>query len=397
MTVVNAPGPEQPINPATGKPWTLWQAVCEVMLEAKEVAGDIVGARTLMYKVRPRIQRYTALGLTGNYFTKTLLPRYQREVQVLPGVYYEPRGELVHPHDDEGIMLGTRQVEGYELPDHQFDKILFIEKTGLKTQLAPYRLAQKYDMAIIYGQGFSVVACRDLLAATESPDMPIYGVHDADWPGYNIGRTLGEPTERMPDHYLDNFIDLGLTVQQAIDEGLDTEWAVRKTALPKGLTLNDVELDWWGDSRPMPQSNGKTYYNCLRCELNAFSSDGLAAWIEAQLQAVGVTPKVVPPPRVLARHVAWARGDMLDDLVLAEIDRRIDREAIVNELLRRHPELIADVNESRVREWFAAEDENIFAPWQGAARELIQGDFDAVDELHDSVVELLVEQLEEGQ
>ena len=54
------------------------------------------------------------------------------------------------------------------LPDHQFDKILFVEKTGLKTQLEPYRLAQKYDMAIIYSQGFSVVACRDLLASTES-------------------------------------------------------------------------------------------------------------------------------------------------------------------------------------------------------------------------------------
>ena len=35
------------------------------MLEAKEVAGDIVGARTLMYKVRPRIQRYTSLGADG--------------------------------------------------------------------------------------------------------------------------------------------------------------------------------------------------------------------------------------------------------------------------------------------------------------------------------------------
>ena len=44
--------------------------------------------------------------------------------------------------------LGTREVEEYELPPWQFDKILYIEKTGLKTQLAPYRLGEKYDMAV---------------------------------------------------------------------------------------------------------------------------------------------------------------------------------------------------------------------------------------------------------
>ena len=59
----------------------------------------------------------------------------------------------------------------YELPPWQFDKILYIEKTGLQAQLAPYQLGQKYDMAIIYGKGYAVTACRDLLARSEFRDM----------------------------------------------------------------------------------------------------------------------------------------------------------------------------------------------------------------------------------
>ena len=88
-------------------------------------------------------------------------------------------------------QLGTREVEAYELPPWQFDKVLYIEKTGLEAQLAPYRLGQRYDMAIIYGQGLPPTACRKLLARSEFRDMKIFVLHDADIDGYNIARTLG--------------------------------------------------------------------------------------------------------------------------------------------------------------------------------------------------------------
>ena len=61
----------------------------------------------------------------------------------------------------------------------------------------------------------------------------------------------------------------------------------------------------------------------------------------------------MPPSDVLDTHVEDKRRDMLDHLVFAELMRLIDREVIVNELLDRHPDLVADVDEDRVREWFA--------------------------------------------
>ena len=204
----------------------------EVLPEAKAAAGDTVAARTLYYKVRPLIQQYTDDELDYAYFSQTLLPEYERTVAPLPGLYYEARGALHHPHDGQIIRLGTREVEAYIPPDWQFDKVLYIEKEGLEAQLAPYQLGQRYDMAIIYGKGFAVTACRESVGALRDPrTMKMFVLHDADVNGYNIARTLGEATRRMPNHSVD-VIDLGLTVPQAIDAELETETFTRRKALP---------------------------------------------------------------------------------------------------------------------------------------------------------------------
>ncbi len=45
------------------------------------------------------------------------------------------------------------------------------------------------------------------------------------------------------------------------------------------------------------------HYECTRCELNAFSADELAEFIETGLQTHGAATKVVPPAEALAEHV----------------------------------------------------------------------------------------------
>ncbi len=261
-----------PINPATGRKWTFKEAVFAVLPDAKDAAGLVVAARTLFYKVRPRLQKLigTDAVLKYHYFATDLLPEYQREDEdgVLEGVYFEPRGELHHPHSGEIIRLGTREVEAYALPHWQFDKILYIEKSGLQAQLAAYRLGQKYDIAIIYGNGYSPTACRDLLARSEIREITIFVLHDGDINGYNIARTLGEATARMPDHNVD-VIDLGLTVPQAIAEGLETEAVTRKDALPTSLVLDADALEWFTGTE---QENHPGRYDITRVELNAFSA-----------------------------------------------------------------------------------------------------------------------------
>jgi hypothetical protein len=366
--------------------WTVKDAVFAVLPDAKAAAGDVVAARTLFYKTRPRIQDLTDAELRYGYFSQELLPEYERTVAPLPGLYYEARGELHHPHDDIVIRLGTREVVAYIPPSWQFNKILYIEKTGLAAQLAPYRFGQRYDMAIIYGSGYPVTSCRDLLARSDIREMQVLVLHDADPHGYNIARTLAEATRRMPHHSID-VIDLGLTVPQAITLELETEQFTRKAELPAELELDPDALEWFTGQR-LPGYR-KPHYDCRRCELNAFSSDGLAEFIEAGLQRHGATTKLVPPEDVLAEYVEAARDDVLTKLVAAELGNIVDIDAVVNQLLVSHPGLV-DVAESRVRDRFTD------APaesWRLAAKHLVNADIDAADRLTDIARTLLAEQL----
>lgn len=378
---------EEALKTERREQWTLKDAVFEVMEEAKAAAGATVSSRTLYYQVRPLIQDYTDAELTQNYFSQTLCPEYERTVEPLRGVYYEPRGELHEPHGGQVIPLGTREVEVYVPPSWSFDKIAYIEKTGLQAQLAPYRLGDRHDMAIIFGQGYPVTACRELLERFDIHDVKIFVIHDADIDGYNIARTLGEATRRMPNHSVD-VIDLGLTVPQAIEIGLETERFTRRKALPSTVEFDDDALDWF-TGEPFYAGNGKTHYRCIRCELNAFSSDGLVEFIEAGLQRHGATEKLLPPPDVLAGHVQTVRDETLTEIVATELARMVDIAGVVRQLLTDHPDLV-DVDEARVRETFTS---NPFLSWRSAAEQLVDQDIDGVDGLADAVRAHLLEQL----
>jgi hypothetical protein len=363
--------------------WSIKEAVFEVLPEAKAAAGDVVAARTLFYKVRPLIQQFTDAELDYAYFSQTLLPEYERTVAPLPGLYYEPRGELHHPHDDDVIPLGTREVEDYNPPPWQFDKVLYVEKAGLQAQLAPYQLGRRYDMAVIYGKGYSPTACRNLLARSEIRAMKLFVVHDADLDGYNIARTLAQATQRMPHHSVD-VIDLGLTVPQAIEHRLETETFTRRKELPACLQLDPAAREWF-TGQPLPAGWGKVHYQCQRCELNAFSADQLAEFIEAGLHAHGVAAKLVPPADVLAAHVQDARSEALAELV-ADV---VNINGIVGRLLADYPDF-ADIEEAQVRDRL---DQRPADSWRSAAEQLVLEDIHAADDLVDAVREQLEQQL----
>ncbi len=65
------------------------------------------------------------------------LTEYQQDYDPLLGIYREARGILIEPHrSGEGeVPLGTREVEGYRIPDYWYDKILYCEKEGFNPDL----------------------------------------------------------------------------------------------------------------------------------------------------------------------------------------------------------------------------------------------------------------------
>jgi hypothetical protein len=283
--------------------------------------------RRLFYAVRSRIPALTTNRFDPNsgykYFSQRLLPEYQQRrvdegKERLAGIYYDPRGKLHEPHGGQTVDLGTREVEAYQFPDYVFDKLLYVEKKGQFPLLKAARLMERYDMGIVTGEGFSTVAARVLLqTAQKGQEYQIFVLHDADHSGYNIARTVREETARMPGYSVEVY-DLGLTVEQALEKGMEPEEFIRSSALPSGLepTLAEgsIEREWFVGEH----ISGKQY-SCKRVELDDMTAPEAIEHIETQLREKGVRPKVIPPEEVLAER----RGQMYRAKVESWVDEII--------------------------------------------------------------------------
>jgi hypothetical protein len=271
--------------------WSQKEIVFSVLPQAMRNAGSSFSARDLYYAVRPLYQHhigYERKELKYSYFSQTLLTQYQEEHGEISGLWRDPRGNLHEPHSGKSISLGTREVAAYEFPKYQFDKILYVEKEGEIPKLKAARLAEKYDMAIVGGKGYPTEAVRDLFSHAEGGDYQLFVFHDADIDGYNIARVLGEETRRMPYHNV-NVVDIGLTVDDALEMGLPGERFNRKADMPWeiAMRLNETEEAHF---RNLQQ----------RFELNAILPDmRRIEYIERKLQENGIRSKLIPPDDAL--------------------------------------------------------------------------------------------------
>src|SRR5215203_5138703 len=290
--------PPRPKEKARDEDVTLKDATFVVMKEAvAHVSGGgqlPVGVRRLYYAVRNRIQRYTSKELTYKYF-KDLLLEYQDEHDPIPGLYYDPRGRLYEPHTEVTLDLGTREVAAYEAPLWVYDKILYVEKRGHWPLLDQARFRERYDMAIITGEGFATEAARNLIRMLQrGRDYQIFVLHDCDHSGYDIARTLREATRRMPDYYV-HVMDLGLTAEDAVTMGLEPEEYTRKSSLSGELLSlldepgHELAQKWFAGEK---KANN---WLCRRVELDQMSAPQEVEYIERKLVEAGVRGKVIPP------------------------------------------------------------------------------------------------------
>ena len=160
------------------------------------------------------------------------------------GLWRDPRGNLHEPHTGKSVALGTREVAAYAFPDYVFDKILYVEKEGELSKLKAARLAERYDMAICSGKGQPTEAVRTLFERAEGGDYQLFVFHDADLDGYDIARVMAEETRRMPGYSVD-VIDIDLTVEYALEMGLESEPFYRKKDITCELLMR---LSGWPES-----------------------------------------------------------------------------------------------------------------------------------------------------
>jgi hypothetical protein len=307
--------------------------VFEVLTRAIHNAGTNFSARDLYYATRALAYNHgeweDGKTLGYSYFSQTLLTEYQEDHGRIPGLWRDSRGNLHEPHTGETVALGTREIAAYEFPEYTFDKILYVEKEGELPKLKAAKLGERYDMAICSGKGQPTEAVRSLFERAEGGDYQLFVFHDADLDGYDIARVMREATRRMPHHSVD-VVDIGLTVEDAVQMGLLSEPFYRKKDISWELRmgLSGVAKEY------LYQRNGYGGgISGYRFELNAILPDTRRVeYIERKLEENGVRGKLIPPDDKLMELAEEKYRDLSTEWVTEAIDDLISSEEIKKEI-----------------------------------------------------------------
>jgi len=238
-------------------------------------------------------------------------------------------GYFVEPHTGKVIPLGTREVEDYTIPLFRYDKILYVEKKGFHELFKIGNIAERYDLGIICAEGYAPDAAKLLMSRAEQTGSMMLGcLHDADPYGYNIVRRLRDLTRLQRSTI--NIIDFGMSLEEALELGLDTEEFIRDRELPQGLEFNEIERRYF-EGVPCGWKKGRRLYRCQRVELNALASDPerFIQFVERKLAQHDGATKLVPPKKVMMEQAQLLVGGLIKDGVQKQLAELLHEDAIV--------------------------------------------------------------------
>jgi len=91
-----------------------------------------------------------------------------------------------------------------------------------------------------------------------------------------------------------------MSLDEAIEMGLELEVFHRVKGLPQDLELTDIEREHW-QGEHVGLKKGKNQYRCQRIELNALAAtpQDFIDFVEAKLELHGLTKNLVPPDEVV--------------------------------------------------------------------------------------------------
>jgi len=372
----------------------LFELFLPVYLEETENEAIRIMQRDDYYAIRPKYNTYDVrpsknadgvetTELDFGYFG-TCLAEFRKDVHPLSMIDYKARGTLFESHSEREIPMGDREMRDYVLPHHEYVGILFIEKEGVWATLKDtggIELMRKYDLMVVSAEGYSTEVMRNFMASAQTEyGYKILAWHDADPWGYNICRTLAEPTERMPNHHLD-VIDIGLHLEEGLEMGLATETFSRKRAIPEGIVpqLTDKEKKCFtGNSFQGIDKNGNVYYewrDCQRIEINAIKVRDRVVYLEKKLpeifqrKPIDGTPLIDAPEETrpsLDEMVATMQAILtrsIKEQVANVVKNRINLEAIADTAISKLPNLAISANDLQ-----SALDTDKASPWRDIAK-----------------------------
>jgi DNA topoisomerase VI subunit A len=359
-------------------------------------AGADFSARDLYYATRALAYSHSKWerDKTLNYgnFSQGLLTEYQEEHGFIGGLWRDARGNLHEPHTGKSVALGTRKIAAYEFPEYTFDKILYVEKEGELPKLKAAQLAERYDMAICSGKGQPTEAVRTLFERAEGGDYQLFVFHDADLDGYDIARVMTEESRRMPDYSVD-VIDIGLTVEDAVDMGLPSEPFRRQKDISWELR---VRLSGLAQQYLYKRTTYRRGVSGIRFELNAILPDTRRIeYIERKLEENGVRGKLIPPDDALVERREKMYREKVEGWVDDIIKEILDADELKNKMVEEFQERF---RLDEAREWIEKgfEDDRTQS-WRGVLKAKLEKLYENehADDLRDSVHEYIQESVDD--
>lgn len=295
--------------------------------------------RQLYYVLRPFVMEATQRELKYQNFN-TIITDYEFDTgKDLPGVYRDERGTLLHPHTHEEIKLGTKNVERYNRPAFNFNKILYSEKEGFFEILKDAGFCEKHDCALLTSKGFASRAARDvidLLAETEE-ELLFFCIHDADISGTLIYQALQGATKARPQRKV-KIINLGLEPWQGLRMQLEVETLERTSKkTPAQYVLDyDAVID-----HPKPykfegqmMTRWEDWLKEYRIELNAMDTPTFIQWLDTEITKHD-NGKVVPNEPYLKATAEQDLQSSLKSRIRDELLQQMDIERLVLERLEK--------------------------------------------------------------
>jgi hypothetical protein len=177
-------------------------------------------------------------------------------------------------------------------------------------------------MALMTAKGFATRAAKQLLNNASGRNITILVAHDADISGYEIARTLESETRTTRGMYIE-VSDLGLTVQEALEMGLQSEGVViqKRPSYELLAKLTPVEKEFLLGEHDYYRRG----WHGKRVELNAMPTDQLVSWLEGKIKDLGLQTKVLPPEETVKEQLEDTIKSKLDDDIKKMVREAIER------------------------------------------------------------------------
>lgn len=287
------------------KLWTI-ELSYDTFLMASSNGKYSITARQMYYKLRELARRENYNWETDNtyyQFTQNWLTSWiEQNEEYEDKVNFSDRGNYYINGSQTG--LGTANVRGFintsddavnkfivygSITDniyvepkfnikYQYDKVLYIEKTGFDAVFKSEKLDDRYNLIIVSGQGFASRAARILLYHFQQQGLKLFCLHDLDISGVDIYSSMCKANDKFKFDL--DMVNLGITPDDVDKYGIEPE-SVEKADIVK-LCSMDYEHKIFFD-------NGD---KSRRVELNAFSTEQLLDIIDSKLRNANNLPTI---------------------------------------------------------------------------------------------------------